>query len=131
MQEIINCYFKILSAKKLFKFLFYNRFLRKLLFKKFYKLDEDRAIGRAEDIIEMLKENIEYVNNPKNNVDEQWAEASTLECNGLIKEIEEKYPNKDDVILLHNSPMSDYYYLEDEQTLYEELHEYMLEMEDN
>lgn len=85
----------------MYKQILINKYFHKLCKEKFFKNDEDAIIGSAKDVIQFLKENIEYVNNKENNVGEEWAEFITTESNDLIQDINRTYKKK--MILLDYS----------------------------
>lgn len=110
---------------------FINRYFHKLCTEKFFKNDEEAVIGSAKDVIQLLKENIDYTKNPENDVGEEWSEFIINESNDLIKEIDKTYKNKNNIIGLLFHPMSGYYVLQEKQSLFEDLKEYYDELEEN
>lgn len=108
-----------------------NKYFNKLCSEKFFKNDDEDIIGKVKDVIENLKEQIKYVNNPKNKVCQEDIEFIVNEANELIKEINTNYPNKNDVIGISLHPMAGFYVLQDKETLFEELNEYYEELEEN
>lgn len=69
---------------------------------------ETYMYGKVEDIITKLKENQEYINDPKNDVDEENREYINEETEGLIKDLEEKHDSKDFIELVEH-PMVGFY----------------------
>ena len=112
MQELIDKYFNALCKDK------------------FFKNDDEEIIGKAKDVVENLNDQIEYANNPKNELDEYDREFIADEATNLIQEIENTYSNKDNVIKIVLHPMAGYYGLQDKETLLEELQEYYKEVEE-
>ncbi len=107
MQKLINKYFKKLCSD--------NNLIND---------NDEVVIGKAKDIIQRLKEEVEYVNNPENDVDEESIEFITQETKELIEEIESKYKNKNDIIEIRVHPMTDFYTLVEKENLYNDLKEY-------
>lgn len=107
-----------------------NEFFDKLCKNKFFKNDEEEIIGKAKDVIQNLNEQIEYVMNEENEISEEEREAIVDEATKLIQIINNKYSNKDDVIWLNSSPMDNFYYLQEKESLYEELKKYYEELEE-
>ncbi|MCI8397686.1 MAG: hypothetical protein HFJ52_08850 [Clostridia bacterium] len=107
-----------------------NKYFKKLCKDKFFKNDDEVIIGKAKNVIENLEDQIKYVNNPKNDVDEETIEFITEEAKGLIEEIKKEYPNNNDVIKIAGLPMSGFYILKDRESLFEELKDYYDESEE-
>lgn len=107
-----------------------NKYFNKICSDKFLKNDDEAIIGKAKYVIENLKEQIEYVHNPKNEIDEEDIDFIVNEAIMLIEEINKTYPNKDDVIKISIHPMLGFYVLQRKDSLYEELKDYYEEMED-
>lgn len=107
MQKLINKYFKKLCSD--------NNLIND---------NDEVVIGKAKDIIQRLKEESEYVNNPENDVDEESIEFITQETKELIEDIESKYKNKNNIIGIRIHPMTDFYMLVPEKILYDELKQY-------
>lgn len=107
-----------------------NKYFNKLCSDKFFKNDEECIIGKAKDVIKNLEQQAEYVNNPKNNVDEENIVFITNEVKILIKEIQDTYSNCNDVIEIALHPMAGFYVLQEKETLFKELKEYYEEMEE-
>ena len=101
-----------------------NEFFDKLCKNKFFKNDDEEIIGKAKDVIQNLNEQIEYVMNEENEISKEERYAIVDEARKLIQKINNNYSNKDDVILLNNSPMDNFYDLQEKESLYEELKEY-------
>lgn len=112
MQELINMYFY------------------KVCSEKFINNNDELIIGKAEDIVQDLKEQIKYVQKSENKLDESEIEMITDELNELITEIDNKYYNKKDIIGVTLHPMSESYTLLDKEVVYEELKEYYDELEE-
>ena len=108
-----------------------NRYFHKLCKEKFLKNDEDAVIGSAKDVIQFLKENIEYAKNDKNIIGEEWSEYVISESTNLIDEIDRNYKNKKNIVGLFNHPMSGYFVLQEKQSLFEDLKEYYDELEED
>ena len=107
MQELINKYFKQLCTGK------------------FFKNDDETIIGKVKDVIEDLEQQSLYVNNHKNNFDEETIEFITEETKELIHEIKNKYSNENDVIEISVHPMAGFYVLIEQQDLLDELQAYI------
>ena len=107
-----------------------NKYFSKLCSDKFFKDDDETIIGKAKDVIRNLEQQLEYIKNPENNIDEEDIEFITNESNSLIKEIQEKYPNKEDVIEISVHPMAGFYVLINKEDLLNELKEYYEELEE-
>ena len=103
-----------------------NEYFNKINSKKFLKDDDEVIIGKAEDVINNLKQQVEYVKNPKNNIDEEEIEFIESETKELIEEIQNNYSNND-VIKIAIHPMAGFYVLQDKEDLYEDLKEYFEE----
>ena len=101
-----------------------NEFFDKLCKNKFFKNDDEEIIGKAKDVIQNLNEQIEYVMNEENEISKEERYAIVDEARKLIQKINNNYSNKDDVIWLNNSPMDNFYDLQEKESLYEELKEY-------
>lgn len=109
---------------------FINRYFHKLCTEKFFKNDDEEIIGKAKDVIQNLKDQIEYVKNPKNEVDEEDMKFIIDEATALIKEIDKTYFFKNNVIGLFVHPMAGFYVLRDKKSLFEDLKEYYDELEE-
>ncbi len=109
---------------------FINRYFHKLCNKNFFKNDEEAIIGSAKNVIQVLKENIDYAKNPENNVSEEWSEFIINESDNLIKEINKTYKNKSNIIGLFFHTMVGYFVLQDKKSLLEDLREYYNELEE-
>lgn len=107
-----------------------NKYFNKLCKDKFFKNNDEVIIGKAKDVINNLYDQIEYVNNPKNEMNTEDIEFITDEATKLINEIDNTYSNKDDVIMISFHPMAGFYMLQDKKALYEELKEYYEELEE-
>lgn len=107
-----------------------NIYFRKLCSKEIYRNDEEVIIGKAKKVIEILKQNSEYVNNNKNDFDEDEIKFITDETNELIEKIQNTYKNKNNVIKIEIHPMSGFYMLCEQEELLEELKEYYDELEE-
>ena len=101
-----------------------NEFFDKLCKNKFFKNDDEEIIGKAKDVIQNLNEQIEYVMNEENEISKEDRYAILDDARKLIQKINNNYSNKDDVIWLNNSPMDNFYDLQEKESLYEELKEY-------
>ena len=55
----------------MFKQFFINKYFQKLSNTKFFRNDENAIIGKAKDIIKNLQDQIYYVENPHNDIDEE------------------------------------------------------------
>lgn len=108
---------------------FINRYFHKLCKEKFLKNDEETIIGKAKDVIQYMNEQINYVNNPENKIDEEDIEFIVTETGLLIEEINKIYFFKNNVIGLSSHPMSGFYVLQDRKKLLEDLKEYYEEKE--
>lgn len=108
-----------------------NEMFNKLCNEKFLKNDDEVIIGKAKDVIDNLKQQSEYANNPENKLDEEEIEFITGEVNELIEQINNTYSNKEDVIKIEIHPMTGFYILADKKSLLEDLKEYYGEMEEN
>lgn len=78
-----------------------------------------------------MKENVHYVKNPKNNIDKSEAKYIINETRYLLKELRNKDIKADDVVYLSYHPMSDFYALQSTETLYNELKDYIEDLEDD
>lgn len=107
-----------------------NKYFNKICSNKFLRCDEEAIIGRVNDVIQVLKKQIEYVKEAKNNFDKEEIRFITNEAKKLINEIQNTYPNKNDVIELVLHPMLGFYSLGDRKNLYEELKMYYDELEE-
>lgn len=107
-----------------------NKYFSKLCSEKFFKNDDENIIGEVKDVIENLKEQIKYANNPKNKICREDIEFIVNAANELIKKINDNYTNKNDVIGITLHPMAGFYVLQDKETLFEELKEYYDELEE-
>lgn len=114
----------------MFKQFFINKYFQKLSNTKFFRNDENAIIGKAKDIIKNLQDQIYYVENPHNDIDEENRDFIVEEANSLIEEIQKEYRNKNNVIGLYNHPMAGFYVLQDKYTLYKDLKEYYNELEE-
>ena len=101
-----------------------NQHFHRLCNEKFLKNDDERIIGKAKDVIENLQEQIRYVKNPDNDIDEEEREFIVSEANELIKEIQETYNNQNDVISISFNPMAGFYMLESTKSLLDDLVDY-------
>lgn len=107
-----------------------NRYYSELISKGFLRHDEEAIIGKAKDVLQNLKDQIDYTKNPDNNIEKEDIEFIVTEANELMSEIEKKY-KKNDVIKIFDHPMSGFYVLQDKESLFEELKQYYEEMEEN
>lgn len=107
-----------------------NKYFNKICSNKFFKYDEETIIGKVNDVIQDLKEKIEYVKEPENNFDKEEIKFITNEAKKLINEIQNTYSNKNDIIELVLHPMLGFYSLGDRKNLYEELKMYYDELEE-
>ena len=107
-----------------------NKYFYKLSTGKFFKNDDDAMIGRAKDVIHNLKDNIEYLNILENDDLKEDIININNETIELIKEINRKYFNKNNVIGLFNHPMAGFYVLQEKGELYEYLKEYYDELKE-
>lgn len=107
-----------------------NKYFSKLCSEKFFKNDDENIIGEVKDVIENLKEQIKYANNPKNKICQEDIKFIVNAANELIKKINDNYTNKNDVIGITLHPMAGFYVLQDKETLFEELKEYYDELEE-
>ena len=85
--------------------------------------------AQAKDIIKNLQDQIYYVENPHNDIDEENRDFIVEEANSLIEEIQKEYRNKNNVIGLYNHPMAGFYVLQDKYILYKDLKDYYNELE--
>lgn len=108
-----------------------NKYFSKLCTEKFFKNDDENIIGKVNDVIENLEEQIRFVNNPKNEIGKENIEFIVNSANELIKEINSNYTNKNDVIGISLHSMAGFYMLQPKETLFEELKEYYEELEEN
>lgn len=108
-----------------------NKYFNKLCSNKFFKYDDEIIIGKVKDVVQDLEEQIEYVTNPDNNYDKQEQEFIFSEAKKLIREINDTYSNKNDVIEISLHPMLGFYVLQDAKVLFEDLKDYYDELEDN
>jgi len=113
----------------MFKQFFINKYFRKLSNTKFFRNDENAIIGKTKDVIKNLQDQIIYVENLHNDIDEGNRNFIVEEANSLIEEIQKKYHNKNNVIGLYNHPMAGFYVLQDTDALYEDLKDYYNELE--
>ena len=79
----------------MFKQFFINKYFQKLSNTKFFRNDENAIIGKAKDIIKNLQDQIYYVENPHNDIDEENRDFIVEEANSLIEEIQKEYPKVD------------------------------------
>ena len=91
--------------------------------------------GKAQDVIKKLKEDREYINNPKNKMDKYYIDIVNEETKSLIEEIENNF-DKDDYIYLFEHPMSSFLVVSEElddflETLMEEFKDKIYESELN
>lgn len=114
----------------MFKQFFINKYFKKLSNTKFFRNDEDAIIGRAKDVIKNLQDQISYVENIYNDIDEENKKMIITDANLLIKEIQKHYHNKNNVIGLYNHPMASFYILQDKNMLYQDLKDYYKELEE-
>jgi hypothetical protein len=114
----------------MFKQFFINKYFQKLSNTKFFRNDENAIIGKAKDVIKNLQNQIHYVENPHNDIDEENRDFIVEEANSLIEEIQKEYRNKNNVIGLYNHPMAGFYVLQDKYTLYKDLKDYYNELEE-
>ena len=85
-----------------------------------YKSDEyEKVIGRKKDIVNFLKNNLYYVNDRKNRVEEETIDCVNSETPYLISEL--KKFNDDDIVGMFNNPMSGYYTILSSDVTLEEL----------
>lgn len=115
----------------MFKQFFINKYFKKLSNTKFFRNDEDAIIGKAKDVIKNLQDQISYVENSYNDIDEENKSMIIADVNLLIKEIQKKYHNKNNVVGLYNHPMAGFYILQDKNMLYKDLKDYYKELEEN
>lgn len=107
-----------------------NEYFNKLCSEKFFKYDDEEIIGKVKDVIDDLKQQYEFVNNPDNDVDKEDIEFITNEVINLINEIKNTYSNENDVIKIEVHPMAGFYTLVNKEVLFEELKEYYEELEE-
>lgn len=112
----------------MFKQFFINRFFNKLTSEDFFQNDDEAVIGKAKDVIQSLKDQIEYVKNPDHEFDKEEATNIIDNSNDLINEIENTYHNKNNVVGIVNSPMAGFFVLQDKKSLYLDLKEYYEDM---
>lgn len=98
---------------------------------KFLRNDDEVIIGKVKDVIDNLKQQTEFVNNSDNKLDEDEIKSITAQVNELIEQINNMYPNIEDVIKIEIHPMTGFYILADKKSLLEDLKEYYGEMEEN
>ena len=79
----------------MFKQFFINKYFQKLSNTKFFRNDENAIIGKAKDVIKNLQDQIYYVENPHNDIDEENRDFIVEEANSLIEEIQKEYPKVD------------------------------------
>lgn len=113
----------------MFKQFFINNYFKKLSNTKFFRNDEDAIIGKAKDVIKNLQDQINYVENLHNDISEENKNMIITGANLLIKEIQQHYHNKNNVVGLYNHPMAGFYVLQDKYTLYKDLKDYYNELE--
>ena len=77
--------------------------------------DEERKIGRVNDIKNKLKEEIKAIDSE----DEEYKEYYLEEFEQMMKELEEK--REDDIVEIFEHDMSAYYVILNKDSLYEEL----------
>ena len=114
----------------MFKQFFINKYFKKLSNTKFFRNDEDAIIGKEKDVIKNLQDQISYVGNIYNDIDEENKKMIITDANLLIKEIQKHYHNKNNVIGLYNHPMANFYILQDKNMLYQDLKDYYKELEE-
>lgn len=108
-QEKVNDYAKVVYGNKLYS-------------------QEENIYGNVADVISKLRENQEYVNNPKNKIDEENKEFINEETNELVENLQTYY-DLQDFVYLHLHPMSGFYVEEDVSNLLEDLQqEYILNL---
>lgn len=112
------------------KQLLINKYFHKLCSDKFFEYDDEVMTGMVKDVIEELKNQIEYLKGPKNDYDEEYTEYLINETKDLINEINNTYSHKNDVIKLTVHPMSGSYVIQDKNQLYEELKDYYEELKE-
>ena len=83
----------------------------KLVYNSELQNNYDEMYGNAEDIIRQLRKDVEYMNNHKDEFDEEQIEFSNEESKELIKEIEEEFEDED-YIHISEHPMSGYFVLD-------------------
>ena len=108
----------------MFKQFFINKFFNKLTSEVFFQNDDEAVIGKAKDVIQCLKDQMEYVKNPGNDINKEEAMNIIDNSNNLIQEIENTYHNKNNVVGIVNSPMAGFFVLQDKKSLYLDLKEY-------
>lgn len=108
-----------------------NKYFKKLCNTKFFQNDGEVIIGKAKDVIIDLQEQIKFVKDPENNIDEETIKDVDIEAQSLINKIREKHKNQNDVVGIYVHPMATFYMLEEIDDLYKELKEYYEEMEEN
>ena len=108
-----------------------NKYFKKLCNTKFFQNDGEAIIGRAKDVIIDLQEQIKFVKDPENNIDEETINDVDIEAQSLINKIREKHKNQNDVVGIYVHPMATFYMLGEIDDLYKELKEYYEEMEEN
>lgn len=108
-----------------------NKYFKKLCSDKYFKNDYETIIGRAKEVIELLKTESEYIKNPENNVDIETIDFNTYKIKELIEKIQDTYSNLNDVIYLFEQPMVGFYVLADRKDLYQDLKEYYIELEED
>ena len=83
----------------------------KLVYNSELQNNYDEMYGNAEDIIRQLRKDVEYMNNHKDEFDEEQIEFSNEESKELIKEIEEEFEDED-YIHISEHPISGYFVLD-------------------
>ena len=83
----------------------------KLVYNSELQNNYEEMYGNAEDIIRQLRKDVKYMNNHKEEYDEEQIEFSNEESKELIKEIEEEFEDED-YIHISEHPMSGYFVLD-------------------
>lgn len=107
-----------------------NKYFNKLCSEKFFKNDDEEIVGKAKDVIQNLKDQISYAQNLESGLDEIDTDIIIDSANELIEEIDNDYPNKEDVIKIALHPMAGFFVLQDKESLFEELKQYYEEQEE-
>lgn len=107
-----------------------NKYFNKLCSDKFFQYDDEIIIGKVKDVIQDLKEQIKYVKYNQEEYDKEEIQTITVETKKLIKEIQNTYSNKNDIIELVLHPMLGFYTIGDRKELYEDLKMYYDELEE-
>lgn len=111
-----------------------NKYAELVYNKKLQDRNEE-IYGKAKDVIKKLKEDREYINNPKNEMDKYYIDMVNEEIKPLIEEIENDF-DEEDYIYLFEHPMSSFLVVSKElddflETLMEEFKDKIYESELN